>query len=143
MRFGRTFGDPGGGSRDLARMNSYRRLRRVARFVVATSLILSAAVVVAFVHESRSEAGSARYYGSAAALHLRRAIVDMAAKPDGNGYWMVASDGGVFTFGDARFYGSAGQNGLNKPIVGMAATPTGRGYWLVASDGGIFTFGDA
>jgi uncharacterized protein YkwD/ribosomal protein L24E len=124
-------------------MNSYRRLRRVARFVVATSLILSAAVVVALVHESRSEAGSARYYGSAAALHLRRAIVDMAAKPDGNGYWMVASDGGVFTFGDAHFYGSTGNIRLHKPIVGMAATPTGHGYWLVASDGGIFTFGDA
>ena len=25
----------------------------------------------------------------------------MAATPDGNGYWLVASDGGIFTFGDA------------------------------------------
>ncbi len=61
----------------------------------------------------------------------------------GTGYWEVASDGGVFSFGDAHFYGSTGGIHLNQPIVGMAATPGGGGYWLVASDGGIFTFGDA
>jgi hypothetical protein len=59
------------------------------------------------------------------------------------GYWTVASDGGVFTFGDAEFFGSTGGLTLNRPVVGMAATPTGDGYWLVASDGGTFTFGDA
>jgi hypothetical protein len=70
-------------------------------------------------------------------------VVGMASTPDGAGYWLVASDGGVFSYGDARFYGSTGATSLNKPIVGMAATPTGRGYWLVASDGGVFAFGDA
>ncbi|HVA09837.1 MAG TPA: G1 family glutamic endopeptidase [Acidimicrobiales bacterium] len=60
-----------------------------------------------------------------------------------DGYWLVASDGGIFTFGDAGYYGSTGGITLNKPIVGMAPTPDGKGYWLVASDGGIFTFGDA
>ena len=70
-------------------------------------------------------------------------VVGMAATPDGKGYWLVASDGGIFTFGDAGFYGSTGATVLNMPIVGMAATPDGKGYWLVASDGGIFTFGDA
>ena len=35
------------------------------------------------------------------------------------GYWLVASDGGVFSFGDAGFYGSTGNIVLNKPIVGM------------------------
>jgi N-acetylmuramoyl-L-alanine amidase len=69
-------------------------------------------------------------------------VVGMAATPDGKGYWLVASDGGIFTFGDAGFYGSTGRH-LNAPVVGMAATPDGKGYWLVASDGGIFTFGDA
>ena len=59
------------------------------------------------------------------------------------GLWLVASDGGIFTFGDAAFHGSTGDIRLNQPIVGMASTPTGNGYWLVASDGGIFTFGDA
>ena len=63
--------------------------------------------------------------------------------PDGKGYWMVASDGGVFAFGDAGFYGSMGGKYLAKPIVGMVRTPNGGGYWLVASDGGIFSFGNA
>ena len=61
----------------------------------------------------------------------------------GRGYWLVASDGGIFTFGDATFHGSTGSLRLNQPIVGMAKTPDDGGYWLVAADGGIFTFGDA
>ena len=76
-------------------------------------------------------------------MTLNKPIVGMAATPDGGGYWLVASDGGIFAFGDAAFYGSTGSLTLNEPIVGMAATPDGAGYWLVASDGGIFSFGDA
>jgi hypothetical protein len=45
----------------------------------------------------------------------------MTATPDGKGYWLVASDGGVFNFGDAAFYGSMGGSHLNKPIVGAAS----------------------
>jgi L,D-peptidoglycan transpeptidase YkuD (ErfK/YbiS/YcfS/YnhG family) len=56
---------------------------------------------------------------------------------------LVASDGGVFSFGDAHFHGSTGAINLNQPIVGLAPTATGGGYWLVASDGGVFSFGDA
>jgi len=59
------------------------------------------------------------------------------------GYWEVAADGGIFSFGGATFYGSMGGTQLDAPIVGMAATPDGGGYWLVASDGGVFAFGDA
>ena len=77
------------------------------------------------------------------AMRSTRPIVGMAATPSGRGYWLVASDGGIFSFGDAHFYGSTGAIRLNRPIVGMAATPTGRGYWMVASDGGMFSFGDA
>jgi hypothetical protein len=67
----------------------------------------------------------------------------MATTQDGKGYWLVASDGGVFAYGDAGFYGSTGALTLNKPIVGMATTQDGKGYWLVASDGGVFAYGDA
>jgi hypothetical protein len=63
--------------------------------------------------------------------------------PSVNAYWLVASDGGIFSFGGAHFYGSTGGTVLNKPVVGMAATGDGAGYWLVASDGGIFSYGDA
>ena len=57
------------------------------------------------------------------------------------GYWMAASDGGVFNFGVTQYWGSTGGMHLNRPIVGMGVTITGNGYWLVASDGGIFSFG--
>ncbi|HET9050163.1 MAG TPA: hypothetical protein VFO60_00575 [Candidatus Dormibacteraeota bacterium] len=63
--------------------------------------------------------------------------------PRQQGYWLVASDGGIFPFGAAGGHGSTGAIRLNKPIVGMASTPDGGGYWLVAADGGVFPFGDA
>jgi len=69
-------------------------------------------------------------------------IVASASGPSG-GYWLAATDGGIFAFGDAPFFGSMGGTPLNRPVVGMAATRDGGGYWLVASDGGIFAFGDA
>jgi hypothetical protein len=67
----------------------------------------------------------------------------MQSTPDGKGYWLVASYGGIFAFGDAHLYGSTGGITLTKPIVGMQSTPDGKGYWLVASDGSVFSFGDA
>jgi uncharacterized repeat protein (TIGR01451 family) len=73
---------------------------------------------------------------------LNKPIVGMAATPDGTGYWEVASDGGIFTFGDAQFYGSMSGKPINKPVVGVASTPSGGGYWEAASDGGVFTFGE-
>ncbi len=83
------------------------------------------------------------YLDGAMYYNLNAPIVGMATTPDGAGYWMVGSDGGVFASGDAGFYGSTGGLHLNKPVVGMAATPDGKGYWFVASDGGIFAYGDA
>jgi hypothetical protein len=83
-----------------------------------------------------------------ASFPMWRRSADHVGAPNGplvpptTGYWLTASDGGIFSFGTAPFYGSAGSIHLNKPIVGMAAPPDGRGYWLVASDGGVFTFGN-
>lgn len=68
------------------------------------------------------------------------AIVSTAS---GNGYWLIAEDGGVFTFGDARYFGSMGGRPLNAPVIGAAAHPGGDGYWLVGADGGVFNFGSA
>ena len=83
------------------------------------------------------------YLDGAFNYNLNSPIVGMAPTPDGGGYWMVGSDGGVFASGDAGFYGSTGGLHLNKPVVGMAAAPDGKGYWFVASDGGVFNYGSA
>jgi N-acetylmuramoyl-L-alanine amidase len=57
-------------------------------------------------------------------------IVGMAAAPQG-GYWLVARDGGIFSYGNAPYYGSFGGVALPAPVVGIAAQPDGRAYWLV------------
>jgi hypothetical protein len=87
-------------------------------------------------------------FGNAAALgypagKLKAPIVGMASLPGGQGYWLVAKDGGIFNYGAAKFYGSAGALTLKSPIVGMAAAPDGKGYWIVAADGGVFNYGSA
>ena len=74
---------------------------------------------------------------------LNEPVVTAQATRDDAGYWLTASDGGVFAYGDAPFLGSTGDLHLNRPIVGMGQTTDDRGYWMVASDGGIFAFGDA
>ncbi len=45
--------------------------------------------------------GSAISHGDPSALHLNGPIVGGASTADGNGYWLVSSDGGVFAYGDA------------------------------------------
>jgi hypothetical protein len=84
-------------------------------------------------------ASGAEFYGSIT-TPLNQPIVGIAVTPDNQGYWLVASDGGVFAFGDAQYYGGMGGKHLNQPIVGMAADDATGGYWLVAADGGIFSF---
>jgi hypothetical protein len=69
--------------------------------------------------------------------------VTLRCTSTGKGYWVIGSDGGVFTYGDAKFHGSLGNEKLAAPVVDMAPTPDDRGYWMCGSDGGIFTFGNA
>ena len=125
---------------------------------------------------------SANFLGSTGCLTLNQPVVGMAVFRDAidvgantachtgpeppGGYWMVASDGGVFAFGDAPFLGSTGCIRLNSPVVGMVdstdpttvgansaclpgATAAGGsaalqpgGYLMVAADGGVFSFGN-
>ncbi len=83
--------------------------------------------------------GGATCYGSLTGQHLNKPIVGMAVDRQTGGYWLVATDGGIFSF-NAPWHGSTGNITLNKPIVGMTATADGSGYWFVASDGGVFSF---
>jgi hypothetical protein len=43
----------------------------------------------------------------------------MASTADGDGYWLVAADGGVFAYGDAPYVGSMAGHRLNSPVVSV------------------------
>ena len=62
-----------------------------------------------------------------------------SSPPAPHGYWLVGSDGGIFSFGSAQFYGSTGSLKLQRPVVGIVPTKDDGGYWLDASDGGVFS----
>ena len=94
-------------------------------------------------HPTVGAVGTAAYHGSTAGMRLNARIIDMVTTASGEGYWLLAQDGGVFSYGDARFHGSTGSLTLNEPVRAMAVTASGQGYWFVASDGGVFAFGDA
>jgi hypothetical protein len=89
--------------------------------------------------------GDSNFVGSTATTNLQvgSPATTSAQTSSGHGYWLVGSDGGIFTFGSAQFYGSTAALNLQRPVVGMTPTGNRSGYWLVASDGGIFSFGNA
>src|SRR6476659_11300007 len=121
--------------------------RIVAVAFLGLSLALGAVLAVSAPAGAES-AATVHAFGGAPSLGapntaLNAPIVGIAATHTGKGYWLLASDGGIFSYGNARFYGSTGAMHLNQPGVGISPTPSGRGYWLVASDGGVFSFGDA
>jgi ribosomal protein L24E len=125
-------------------------LQRSSRVLVALLvLVLGLGAQLATSAPAGAEsAATVHAFGGAPSLgapnaQLNAPIVGIAATHSHNGYWLLGSDGGIFSYGDAHFYGSTGAMPLNQPVVGISPTPSGRGYWLVASDGGIFTFGDA
>jgi len=74
-------------------------------------------------------------------------VVAALATKNGQGYWLVGADGGVFAFGSAKYFGSipeligAGKiKTLNRPICDIVSADD-NGYALVAEDGGVFAFG--
>jgi hypothetical protein len=50
--------------------------------------------------------GAAPDLGSKAGSRLNQPVVAVAAASRGDGYWLAARDGGIFTFGSAPFAGS-------------------------------------
>jgi hypothetical protein len=67
--------------------------------------------------------------------------VAIAASPDGKGYWLLARDGGVFSFG-VPFHGSVADRQPYERAVSLEATPSGAGYYVAGGDGAVFAFGD-
>ena len=84
------------------------------------------------------------FSGSTGSLKLNKPVVSMAPKPNGQGYWLVASDGGLFAFGVPYFGSVAAAKPTNYPgAVQMRATTSGKGYYIADANGGIAIFGDA
>ena len=98
------------------------------------------------------------FYGSVPGVldpegrHLNGPIVAAEATPDGGGYRMFATDGGVFDFGDALYEGALPGEHITPPAPIASATtyPFGTtssgddaGYWLVDSLGDVYSFGNA
>ena len=128
----------------LALRGSRGRAARSAGAVVtlvAATLALGAALGFA---SPRASAGPATVGPAVGApvVEGNHLVVASAADPATGGYWLTATDGGVFSFG-APFEGSAGDLPLRSPVVGIAPTSDGGGYRLVAADGGVFAYGDA
>jgi hypothetical protein len=74
-------------------------------------------------------------------VNLGDPIIGLTAATAGPGYWEVAADGGVFSYGSAKYQGSTAAVTLDAPITGMASDKATGGYWLVSSDGGVFSYG--
>jgi hypothetical protein len=66
--------------------------------------------------------------------------VRIAATPDGQGFYVLGSDGTVHAYGDAVHRGDAA---LPHPAVAMAVTASGKGYWVFDANGCTQGFGDA
>jgi hypothetical protein len=76
-----------------------------------------------------------------------RAALDEATfttASSGSGYWMVATDGRVYSFGGAPFFGSARQSmAAGQQAVDLEPTPSNGGYWIVDSAGNVYGYGNA
>ncbi len=75
---------------------------------------------------------------------LNAPIVDARLSPDGQGYWMLSADGGIFTFGTATFAGSVPDkprsDWINEEIISFSVSENGLGYVVVAKSGKAWWF---
>ncbi|MGD9794814.1 MAG: hypothetical protein AB7V43_15175, partial [Acidimicrobiia bacterium] len=72
-------------------------------------------------------------------------VVTPPATPTGpitSGYWMVASDGHVWSFGGVPNLGNA-TIAKGRKAVDLEPTPNGDGYWILDDAGGVQAFGAA
>ena len=109
---------------------------RVLQLVTkAVTVWLSVLVIATFWSWALLDSGSSK--------KALASVPAAATRTVASGYWLLASDGGVFTFGSIGYFGSTGGLPLNAPIVAIERTPDAQGYWMLGRDGGIFSFGDA
>ena len=75
---------------------------------------------------------------------LNSPIVDARLTDTGTGYWLLAADGGIFSFGDAYFSGAVPDYPIaqwrNEEIISFSPDTDGRGYVVVAKSGRAWWF---
>ena len=82
-----------------------------------------------------------RSFAASTTVSVNSPVVGIAgAKSTNDGYWLLGSDGGVFTEGTGTFHGSNPNIGNAVAIV---ATGDHGGYWLVSAGGNVYAYGDA
>jgi subtilisin family serine protease len=89
--------------------------------------------------------GDDSFYG-AGLLNVRAALDEttFTTSSSGSGYWMVAQDGRVYSFGGASFLGSARRAlAAGQSAVDLEPTPSNGGYWIVDSAGSVYAYGTA
>ena len=66
------------------------------------------------------------------------------ASPGGEGYWLLYSNGAVFSFGDAvELTGPVGYTNSFDPATAIFPTSDGRGLWVASARGDVFPSGNA
>ncbi len=68
-------------------------------------------------------------------------IISLVPSADYDGYIMLASDGGIFSYGNTRFVGSFAHREL-PPAVAIDVAPRGVGYVTLTADGSTHVVGD-
>ena len=66
-------------------------------------------------------------------------VIGITSSPDGRGYSVAGSHGGIKSFGDAADPAAPSL----ADVVGVARTPDGKGWWTVSRSGAVDTVGDA
>lgn len=128
-------------------MDARRRFLRGAATIGLCALLL--------LPSGRPGAAAAAPAGAATAASAAPAAASAVAPARSSGYWLLAGDGGVFSF-DAPFFGSPAADPTKCPpnttdrtepngtCWAMAATPDGGGYWILNGDTGvIYPLGNA
>ena len=80
-------------------------------------------------------------------MKLSQPVRSMTAAANGQGYWMVADDGGIFAF-DVPFEGSLPRvrdlyGYPYVPSVRMRSLPSNDGYYILGLNGTVYAFGNA
>jgi hypothetical protein len=79
------------------------------------------------------------FHGDHRNRFVRGMVAGIAARANGDGYWLAKRSGKVLAFGDAQRLGSYKASGV---LADIAPAPQGQGYWTVTRSGRVKAFGN-